>query len=203
MRLIGHLVEAGIYFDAFNTSYTVPPGTIDSSLEFQTNDSTLSDNFGSIQLCVELTNSAVEAWEVTFNLVPSNEGWTPRDMGIYTIGTGFQDGTVNYSGTIFRGIDIQIHPAAPFFLTRIRWMSDCTPGAGAGNVAAAVNTPGAYFFTTPLVTGPTEYDSGVVSEPATADVYIDNIVGAQAGSDPGGGALLTQITINGQGYNPF
>lgn len=94
MRLIAKI--GSTYYDAYNTSITVPSGVIAANVEFQVNDSSLSDNFGELTFEVCVANNGSPVWEHSFDFTTNSWGWVthPGDDGgktyaIWTPGVGW------------------------------------------------------------------------------------------------------------------
>lgn len=58
MRVIGHLITDDVYFDAFNTAFHVPTSSATQDVEFLCNDVSLTDNQGSINICIKTEHSS-------------------------------------------------------------------------------------------------------------------------------------------------
>lgn len=90
MRLIGHYSDT--YFDAMDGLYTVPVNVPDSQLELQMNDSSLSDNQGTVSFKVQVCRGAGE-WFYTRDWTQVQtlgnwhqvqaQGWFPDEGGGY------------------------------------------------------------------------------------------------------------------------
>lgn len=89
MKVIGQVGTSGGYFDALDTTYVVPVGTTDEQVTFQANDSTLTDNGGSISFRVTVCNTPLESWSSTFDFrVSSYGGIVSIPYGTFTPGVG-------------------------------------------------------------------------------------------------------------------
>src|SRR5205814_750360 len=77
---------AGTYYDLTLSPITVPGGVTDAPVTLQINDSDLTNNYGSYDLCVQVTNNAQPNWQQTFNFNIADNGWSPV-VGGYTAGT--------------------------------------------------------------------------------------------------------------------
>jgi len=87
MRLVGNIGTS--WFDAYNTTYEVPQGTPLSDLFLQANDSTLSDNQGSIRLKITVCNAGT--WCYEFDFTASDGGWLVRlPPAVWQSGQGWQ-----------------------------------------------------------------------------------------------------------------
>jgi hypothetical protein len=140
-------------------------------------------------------------WQHTFDVTANQHGWTIRDAGSWSDGTGFVDGLVTYPPT-FRNVAVQYINSTPFTLTRLAYTANNTPGVGAANVGIGRNSPGAYIATPSIVSGSHQYDTGPINLSGTTNLYIDNIIGTGS-SDPGGSGVITSITVEGVGFDPF
>jgi len=193
----------GTYYDVFPGPFTVPGGITNAQVEFVMNTSDLVNSGGSAQFDVQICNNQAAPFTHTFNVAINNGGWSVRDEGSYSPGTGFVDGTVFYSPNYFRGTDIQRLSFPARTITRVQWTCDFTAGAGVPDVGLSVSTPGVYAYNPTPVAGVHQYDTGIVSYPAVTDLFIDMICGQLNGSDPGGQAIITQIIVQGLGTDPF
>lgn len=88
MRLIGH---AGVYFDAYDTTYIVPNGTGNVDLTFQANDSDISDNLGSIEFDVSICNYS--NWCHYSDFKVAKDGYYNDDFDTWVSGYGFALGS--------------------------------------------------------------------------------------------------------------
>lgn len=93
MRLIA-LVD-GVFYDAFNTTITVPSGVDHANCIFLVNDEEPGDNAGSysfnVEYCAELA-----PWCRQFDFTTDDQGWAAsQDSAEYVAGTGWQ----HFNGT--------------------------------------------------------------------------------------------------------
>src|SRR5574340_10479 len=84
----------GVYYNVYNTSLTVPGGVSAAAVEFQVNDSSLSDNYGDLTFDVCITNNQSATWTHTFDFTLSDGGFLPLTVtagvgAIYTPGVGW------------------------------------------------------------------------------------------------------------------
>lgn len=97
MRLIVQI--GGVYYDAYNTSFTVPGGVLDAPVTVQINDSNITDNSGSYQFDVCVTNNQSQtSWEHTFDFATGAHGWTAYN-GFATLQSDGWHGVNQHSGT--------------------------------------------------------------------------------------------------------
>ena len=94
MRLIVNV--GGTWYDAYNTSFTVPGGVSNSPVIVQINDSNIADNSGSYAFDVCVTNNAEQAtWTHTFDFTTTDGAFAPIAVtvgvaGTYVAGTGWK-----------------------------------------------------------------------------------------------------------------
>jgi len=194
MRLILEIGSA--VFDGYNTTTVVPAGTPSTDVDFLVNDSTLSDNAGSVTFRVCVTNAPSEAWSHTYDLIASNGGFTPFNPGdfdraAYSAGQG---GTCKPAHTRF----IQMNgPAMPHpgHTTHILFrFTAAIPGTTTWDVEYDA-FGGTSFGSSPTPANPLE-----MSGDATINSFWSNLDG---GAGNFSGIFLYSITISGVGPDPF
>jgi hypothetical protein len=193
-----------------SSPFTVPGGVSSEQVIFQINDSDLSDNSGSIDFDVCVTNNQASAFQHTQNFAvnPGLFGLcSPTNNGIYTPGTGFEAALWGPDG--FGHYHREICITAAFSartLTRIAFKGNLTRGStiASGVVCVGINDAGGAQL---LITHAAAVDgsnqtwewtgSGSFS---TVGIFIETGVD---NSDPGGSALVLQAIIEGLGSDPF
>lgn len=191
------------YYDAYPGPFTVPGGITNQQLNFLQNTSNLPSGGGDVTFDVQVCNNQPQTWSHTLNLAINPHLFTPRDMGIWTPGSGFTDTTVSYGPNIYRGADIQVLSLPGIHVTELAYQSLNALGAGAANVGIGVNTPGSYIATSTAVNGLHTYSTGPISVTGVNSIYFDNIIGSANGSDPGGTCVVGEAIISGVGFDPW
>lgn len=127
MRLIAKI--GSNYYDAYNTSITVPSSTSFSNVEFQLNDASLSDNYGEITFKVCVTNNLAATWQHTFDFALADGGWITQSFavgtpGLYTPGLYWTYGDAqNPSTNYYRCVALQ-RGLASRTITRVEMIFD-------------------------------------------------------------------------------
>lgn len=188
----------GVYYNVYNTTLTVPGGVSAAAVEFQVNDSSLSDNYGDLTWDVCITNNAAATWTHTFDFTTSDGGFAsdaPNGGGVYTLGVGWQS---NNAGTNTLGIHRTGLPS--YTLTQAEYhVTPDNPTGGAQLYCYAGTghnlTPQGYSGTTPLVkllTGSFTETGGVIG------------IGMDGTYKSGGKTqTITKAVFSGTGASPF
>jgi len=187
MRLIGN---AGGWFDAYNTSYTIPNGTGSVDLFFQANDSDLSDNLGSIEFDVTICNYS--AWCYSFDFTTGDHGWINQftNSGEYISGQGFRmyyDGS-NAQSCVYRPMTSTVLTGFKTYWSALTGYPDQYNRYRAGNGGVVIDSnwlAGSPHSWTGLQGSTTEANLINVSHSAHYSV------------------LVTKIELRGTGVNPF
>jgi len=91
----------GVFYDAYNTTFTTPGTASDAEMTLYVNDGTLDDNAGSLTFTLEVCNQAVETVTHIFDFTTGEHGWSITDDGgataAYVPGAGFR--STNTDGT--------------------------------------------------------------------------------------------------------
>lgn len=87
----------GVYYPMYNTSLTIPGGVSAASVEFQVNDSSLTDNYGELTFDVCITNNQAATWTHTFDFTQTDGLFTTYTVaagtaGVYSPGVGWING---------------------------------------------------------------------------------------------------------------
>jgi len=216
MRIL-YLID-GTYYDAMAGPFTVPGGVANQQVDLLVNDSVLSDNAGSYQFKVCVTNNAATTWSHVFDFTLSNGGWAAgivggTAQGTWVPGVGWQQAfTANDGGghsTRRLRILRTISPVRD--LTEMTALYDFTPGTtidtSAGQNFGSVNGGGSSAFAdttwgspngTNVATGGAHVHSA--QNLAFFDFYVSE---ANTPTDAGGTLTLKRITISGIGTDPF
>jgi len=193
----------GSFYDLTQGPFTVPGGVVNETCTVQLNWNDLSELQGNVTFDIEVCNNVPADWTHEFNFQLGPQGWAVRDEGDWTPSVGFVDGQVIYTGTYYRGADINRLGADPYTLTRIQAFGSCTTGIAPLTFGVGASTPGSYIAQITPVTGDLYVDTGPISIASVTDLYCDLIVSHQVGSDGGGTALITKIIVSGQGTDPY
>lgn len=196
MRLIFKIDAA--YHDGYNTTLTVPGGISNANVEFQMNDSSLSDNFGEITFKVCVQNNAAAVWSHTFDFIAGDGGFVSdaaHGGAAYIPGTGWVS---NNSGA--NAFSIHRTGLAAFTLTEAQW-----------TIIADSPTGGANLYTDGDVT-PTFSAVGYSGTGSQLKIFSGSIVitsgslrlGMDGTNDSGGHhQKITKIVLSGTGADPF
>lgn len=144
----------GVYYPMYNASLTVPSGVSLANVEFQLNDSSLSDNFGEITFKACVTNNAAAVWTETFDFVVASGAWsgTPLDTlpdAVWVGGSGWvaQCGLADSGANYYQMANIRITALHNTTLTSVTVTADRTAnGAGINSLSDAIQITGVNLF---------------------------------------------------------
>jgi len=208
MRLIVNV--GGTWYDAYNTSFTVPGGVANSPVIVQINDSTISDNSGSYRFDVCVTNNETGTWSHTFDFTTSDHGFVAAAGGVYSPGVGWiaDDRYVDSNPQYYRMVQIaKSLPART--ITSYGMKYDLTKGsyATAFLEALILADSGAFprdFVANPAAsngTGLTYQDTGTHASITSLVFRVCSSVATTATYS--GSATITSVTVTGTGTDPF
>jgi hypothetical protein len=198
-RLIQTIDSGSHWSDAYNTATNIPLGTSPTNLILQMNDSSLSDNGGSITCRVCIHTNNVAAWSHTFDFTTGQHGWVaivaPGDniaRAIYQPGTGFESvynvgGGGNTELRIVWGV-----PIATVNITEYacHYDSDGTIG----------------FFQGPNFTANITPTSAGTNVAASTGAISVSVTDTRLDMDTNSAHLnfvLRNLTVSGRGFDPF
>lgn len=118
----------GVYYPMFGATLTIPSGVTAQSVEFQANDVTIADNYGSISFDVCVTNNQANTFTHVFDFTTTDGGFstfgvTSGVAGVYSPGVGWTSSDFINAGASFRGFIVdRSFPSRT--ITRIRMTYD-------------------------------------------------------------------------------
>lgn len=188
----------GVYYEMYNATLTVPGGVTNSIVEFQLNDSSLSDNFGEIDFQACVTNNATAAWTKTFDFTTSDGGFSSdvtNAGAAYIPGTGWQS-----NNSALNAFSIHRTGLSTFDLTEAQW-----------TIVADSPTGGANLYTdgdlTPIFTAVGYAGTGTQVKTFTGSIHITSghlRFGMDGTNDSGGHhQILRKVVLYGTGVSPF
>lgn len=195
MRLVVNI--DGTWYDAYNTSITVPGGVSDAQVVFQINDDDLTDNSGSYAFNVNVCNNQAPRWTHTFNLALSPCGFTPLNAdptyGVWIAGIGWR---VTGSGA---PTQLSIYPPSAAPVDSIAFTLNVTgavSGTNHSDIYTGSNFSGAAILTQPLTSGIQIVSAAI----ALASDYYDP--SAFDGTYTGD-LIISSMTLSGEGTDPY
>jgi len=211
----------GVYYSCLSP-ITVPAGVVNAPVVFQVNDSTVSDNGGSLAYDVQYCNNAAASWCYKLDMALSTQGFvntpivsTPTTSGQWTSGSGWgitldgPDGSNDY----WRRLLIQRTGLAPFQITRVDATFNLTQGGSDSpaitglQVAAGVSGVKTNIINlayNALVNGNGQTKSGSVTVDNVDSLYVQLQAAEHGGGAPGAATgLITALTVYGTGTCPF
>jgi len=194
MRLIA-VFSAGGSIDAFETAFTIGSGIGDTDVDFQANDSDLTNNLGSISFDVEVCATAEPSWCYEFDFLTSDGGFTNWGSGasVWVSGSGWHG-----TGSDADRITIQKTLPAACHITTITALLENAAVSGYSffmrMVVDTTNIDQVY----PFVGGP----SVVFNVNADASSLIATLFEKGTGDTTTQG-YLQKLTVRGTGANPF
>jgi len=220
MRLIVNI--NGVWYDAYNTGFTVPGGVVNSPVIVQINDSNIADNSGSYAFDVCLTNNTQAEWEQTFNFGVTDGGFEPslgtdgdKPYAFYSPGLGWvvnctldDNGGGRYQYLIVRKTTSRAGTITHF---------EATYNRGAVGTPALPLGDALYIQPSNVFLRQSNYPTGnnlLMTWDGTASIGSGEIIGINITQDfqyPGGtscplvtpSAVLTKVVLRGVGVNPF
>lgn len=219
MRLIAEY--SGVFYDAFNTTFVIPTGVPVGDLQFQVNDTDLSDNAGSVTFCVAVSHPVDTSqnfeeydWVVTLDLAGVDWSWAvsnnvangnePND---YVQGVGMQSGL---SGNQVNA-RFSLHIAGGAGEVRAV-VAECYSGAGdpvgsegywlqASDLTGANNYYDYRIFTEDVWTScRVDIPASEIQLDSTSDVDLTSTLTAGVGT--GSNAIIRKIIVAGNGAVP-
>lgn len=190
MRLIGFCDD--IYMDMYNTTYEVPDGTPQSHFFLQANDSSLSDNQGSIRCKVTVCN--YHLWCYEWDFTTSQQGFVTQYGTTYETGQGFVDGSQPDGAYIYK-TDLPEYVAEKVEIEFNENWGGNNPGVYAGDVYPPETyelSSGASGTTVIVMNG--ELSGTTLS--IGADRWVGNV-------QHFGTIRLAKVRLFGAGINPF
>lgn len=187
MRLIAKI--GSVYYDAYNTSITVPSGITNANVEFQVNDSSLSDNYGELTFKACRTNNAAATFTHTFDFTVSNHNWLANGVETWTPGVGWQchatssvqsDPYIDFTSRTLTSVTIYFTGLTGTFSNQI-----LRGGAGSTSLATGIVSG----------TSPFTWNG---SQASTEINLLFNHSGAGSGD-----VTITKVVVTGLGTDPF
>lgn len=211
MRLIVNV--GGTWYDAYNTSFTVPGGVVNSPVVVQVNDSTISDNSGSYRFKVCVTNNGAVQWTHTFDFTRSDEGFTASSgEGVYTPGVGWvcQHNPTPDSNGIYYNI-VQINKTVPagatftsygmtFNLTKGTYQN---PAHEAEMIYDSGAFPRKYLANSSAVSGNGQTFTETATRTGLTTIGFRVTASTAASATYSGSGVITSVTFTGTGSDPF
>lgn len=198
------------YYDLTNP-VTIPSGVSNAQGTIQANDSDLSNNSGSYQVCTTYQNNQAPTWTQEFDFaLSSTTVWTPINvdagapLGVWNAGQGWHSVAASSGGTPIQAVELQSS-------TAINHLSNVTVNLIYQNSdhVSTFSAVGVLVNGTLELGKNTPYADGSHTE--SVDLSIDSVtdikVYVQSCPDstctiPGSG-LIAKITLSGTGTNPF
>lgn len=209
MSLIANI--GGTYYPVLTGGiFTVPGGVSNSPVILQANDGTLTDNAGEISFKACVKNNQAGTFHHVQNLA-INPGLfhlsAPTDNGVYTPGIGFEDAVWGPDGFGHYHREVSITAAfSARTITKIAFKGDLTKGSTIAPSVVCIGIPdggGALL----LIDHATAVDGSGQTWQWTGSMSMSSIgIFIETGvdnSDPGGSALVFEVTIEGLGTDPF
>lgn len=206
----------GTFYPFASNSFTVPGGVSNAPAYIQANDSDITNNSGSYQICVTAKNNQPATWTHTFDFSAETGGWilSPgRPTGSWSAGSGWVEGDDNDggSGAFFRRVLIQRNFASTH-IDRVEVLYNYMYG----NIATG--TDDAYYLILRSSGVATIYGRlNAAAHPSNgahdeiyntnqqADLFEMYIATDQNNSGVGftGAATISKVVVTGTGTNPF
>jgi len=221
MRLI-YLID-GTYYDAMAGPFTVPSGVISQQVSLLVNDSVLSDNSGSYQFKVCVTNNQSASFNHVFDF--ANDGLSGFSFnmasvisgtpGVFVPGVGIQTGTVEQAAgpEFFRSIRLLRTGIPARTITTWQLFFDITKGPFVGSgefgLLARANPSGSpvdfVSINNPAMSdGSGQNLLGAGSSPATTELKVEFACSTSSPTDTTSGvATLSKMIVSGLGSDPF
>lgn len=207
------------FFGVLAGPVTIPGGVVFGMLEFQANDSILSDNLGSIEFDVQICNNQTGTWSHAFDFLTSADGWVPLAVsgaapsGAYVPGSGWTTSDVTQTGgATFRRMYLERDFAATE-IDSIQVTFDLTKGtydnpAADYGLLVGINTISDTHeidqFASALVDGNGQVKFGSTPVPGATkmQIYLASSDTAVGGAFSGA-ARLYKVVVTGKGTDPF
>jgi hypothetical protein len=198
MRLIVNI--GGVWYDAYNTTITVPGGVVASPVVVQVNDSSLSDNAGNLNFQVCVTNNQSGGWTHIFDFTSGPGPFSPvLNLGVpcatYVPGIGWES-VVDHGFDVCR-INAVGLPSANYSQVILDWTDTVE---AISQILAGDATLAQFTAIMPLGPGSHVISSQIVA-PYSATVFridANDTAHAVAGS-----IVFNKLTISGTGIDPF
>lgn len=207
---------SGTFYAFISGTFTVPAGISNGQVLLQVNDANLSDNSGSYDVCVTVTNNQATTWTHEFFVDTNASGWiviTPSapcaiPFGQWSPGSGFESTLAQCTGpdNAYRTIAIR-----RLFSHRIITSLSVTNVFVAGSVVAGQTSD-----LEGKLAGTLKFDQSIAAGIAPGspwawmgsqdcdELVVSFVAGYCSGiCDPGGNATITKITVSGIGTDPF
>lgn len=208
---------AGTFYAFTSNSFTVPGGVVNQQAEIQVNDAALSNNKGSYEVCVTVTNNQAATWSHTFNFALSTGGWQQiqavgdNHIGVWTPGSGWtQTQDTNGAGNSRRGAVIK-KLFASSTITSVSMLFDYVIGTtnaptdvaqgGYDNISTLFQNDYAHAIAgtnLTLASGSITHTDTEIDIALKTDTNIGGGTGGFTGS-----CIIKSVTITGTGTNPF
>lgn len=215
MKIIAGLGNTPTYVDLpVGTPVTVPGGITNAQLWVQVNDDDLSNDLGSYDVCVTVTNNHSSGFTHTFDFVAGSGFWTLTSLpwgnnGEYVLGSGWH-GTCNGDSDKYNQIVIQrSNPDSTVMFTDISLQFDETSGEAANTITSYVFAHHLDGSDETLITKPSDNTSSPsVWHGSTTNVAYFWMIWScgidRGGSCPvSGDVLIPKIIVGGTGTDPF
>lgn len=194
---------AGTFYAFTSGSFTVPGGITNGQVLLQVNDANLTDNSGSYDVCVTVTNNQATTWTKTLSFNLSQEGFLPclaggvNPVSNWVIGAGWEEmqnvgGAGNTDNRIFRtlvGITItSVIVSGTATVGQTIYISDGSSSAGITTLLQTGTTPGGAFSLA-------WSGSQLLAHGLRLDVFQLGTITATS--------VMVTVVVSGTGANPF
>jgi len=216
LSLIAHV--GGLYIPVLGGPITIGAVGVGQQLEFQVNDSILSDNSGSLEFDVEICNNQDATWSHVLDLRASSlgfagDGWiacSSGSMGDWTPGQGLTQGYCLNSITHYEQVSMEVLFSSNINIDSVAYLYDVTvdplnAGTDIHDIITYRDTGGTQHTSTDFIGGDGTAKSIGDTTPRTIKA-----IGVRIGcgsvdtpTTPTGTARVYQLTVSGHGTDPF
>jgi hypothetical protein len=193
------------------TPFSVPGGYSNATVTLQANDSDITNNSGSVNVCVTVKNNAATSWTHTFNFeltagpfVPSTGVWVGTP-GSWSPSQGWVNTDFTALGSNYRGLIIRTTIPSRM-LTSAHLVYDRTSGGAATPADDWFELNGSatqMMHITYADSDPSGSNLAIDWSGSNTTTMIEILLLSSQGVTPAGTVTLRSITLTGVGTDPF
>jgi hypothetical protein len=187
----------GTFYSLEHGTVTVPSGVTNAVVSIQVNDAVLSDDAGTLSVCVDVKNNAPTTWSHTWDFTLSPGAWTPEGGGGGTWIAGQGWDMTNVGGSSYN-VDIVLPGSSGVTIDTFSLVADLADCDGTENLCILDNGRSGTIVCDANTNGHHVLTHGAHTVVTGLILFADSVVVTGAPH-----ALLRVLVLTGTGTDPF